>query len=181
MCDVIKTAKSSFLASQRNKYHARRLSKYFDSTPKGCEHMLRLMQGGAKILGSGKYSVVLGDDKFAYKFLIRTEDGWVTYINTFRRSTNPSVPRVYYMQEREGYVFARMELLKPVRANSRYDNFARKVSYFDRDYKNSPLYGEQKGFVRLMHSVNERFGSIDYHAGNVMLRGSTLVLTDPVC
>ncbi len=141
---------------------------------------------GFKFLGCGYYAAVFEsnvDPNLVYKIGRTLSDPFLEYATNSALKQNPHYPRIYdlYTDVDNDWYLVKMEALVPL-PEHKY-SFATKVSSFAReeiiDTDISPemnqLIDEIKRMSKLDDSVN-----IDLDRGNIMMRGVTPVITDPL-
>ena len=168
--------------------------------PMGQEWHDIMEQHGFHVLGVGAYGTVWGHEKLPYALKVfRSYDeayrGWVQTCLKPENKNNPHLPK--FISPRivpiTSEVYAiRMEKLSPVPENlkgivhSTYfvlhnetDRMSRKeTNLFNRFCKANPQWMNALDILRKFQHGTEF--SFDIHAKNIMARGQTLVITDPV-
>jgi hypothetical protein len=159
-----------------------------------------LEQSGYTELGSGIYSVVFGrpGDNIVIKVgHDRPEnDPWVDYVEWIRtQAANPHFPRVgkirWYADKRgRKFYLVPIERLKH---SSEANMYAERLRALDKWVRNGAKVKDLDNFLKRWRSWNKDFlkayvalvrrfpdATVDLHSGNIMARGSTMVLTDPL-
>lgn len=142
-----------------------------------------LIKRGYKILGAGCYSIVfkskLSDS--VIKIGSTLADPWLIYAETVQSINNPHFPKVYNIHQFEhlDYYVARVERLKPIGMNFTDTQYR---SFIDEMLNNRPSSEASRQAVRILNQLLSRmdYAKLDLHLENIMLRGETLVLSDPL-
>jgi hypothetical protein len=144
-------------------------------------------------LGSGFYSSVYTDGKYAYK-LCHFKSNYVAWLFDLRKNKlfdNPYVPKVYhiYVDKHERKCLVKMELLK----EGPDGDMDEKSFKFELGILNYMTDSPKKmgkslrnkvlrhiaDFIRARRDARRRI-CLDMHGGNVMMRQKQIVITDPV-
>lgn len=159
-----------------------------------------LISNGYEELGAGIYSVVFGrpGDNIVIKVGQDTpeEDPWVDYVEWLRGyQNNPHFPRVgkiKWFTDKRGRKFYLVAIERLAHDRSAYsvgeklrsmDDWVKsgaKVKDLERFYKDWRSWNKQlvQAFIDLRRKFPDY--TIDFHQGNIMYRGKTEVLTDPL-
>lgn len=152
----------------------------------------QLIAHGFKPLGTGASGTVFTSEQLGYAVkLFLTEDrGYRTFLDyVFAHGSNPHLPRFRgrIKQINDGCSACRMELLQPVDDHSMeyfetVDEWAVRYLSGSTDVlgrvsdTDTPLFDT---LVDLHHLIRTKRLEYDMHENNIMLRGSTVVITDP--
>lgn len=147
---------------------------------------------GWKPLGEEScYGLVMGHDalpdlvaKIAYR---AHDDGWVPFARHVMANPSPVFPEIYELEDHGDFVVATMERLAPLD----YSNDALWSTYCtassavetEGDYWEREKASLPEALANGLQLVRDRFMSewqLDLHSGNFMVRGSDLVVIDPL-
>lgn len=150
----------------------------------GHEVIQDFLDQGFELLGNGCYAAVFAsktDPNVVYKVGVNVEDPFLDYINLTSFEANEHFPKVHKLHLMEDYYIAVMEALTPVPHH--------KISVCDniRKAARSSAYADDVtiNMVELITEIqklaNRTGNKLDLHDGNIMMRGFTPVITDPLC
>lgn len=161
----------------------------------GRAFIARLEVKGWTSLGSGAFSTVLakGDSKRVIK-VTRRPDGWINYIkwandNGYAGKFAPKVFSYKYIKGKDNLDFSisSMERLPNTLGHLKYSHSAHVVESLlhtaanDNELAGTLLDLVQPGIKEFNQKLRDKFGHLDLHHGNFMVRDSgELVFTDPV-
>ena len=134
-----------------------------------------------EILGRGCYSIVFKskDGKRAIKIGSTLSDPWLVYAQQVEHSSNLHFPKIYYLKccECENYYVAVTERLDQVKSID--DSFNSFRDSMLNNYSN--IASEREAVLLLNRLLNTMdYARLDLHLDNIMLRGDTFVLNDPL-
>jgi len=142
---------------------------------------------GFKMLGHGCYAAVFEsntDPNLVYKVGARVTDPFLAYIQEPSLINNPHFPRIYEIFTDETWYLVKMERLEPtpshkIEMSSELSSVVRGTSNTLQHLKPShELYSIAHQIRELADRLDAK---LDLHQGNVMMRGTTPVITDPLC
>lgn len=137
-----------------------------------------------QFLGNGIEAHVYTDGQYAYKYVRYSSNyiKWLFFLRKHKVLNSQHVPKVKYIYvdpHRERCV-VKMELLRPLQGKE-YEKL-HGMYYKVVDLANSKK--RHTGMNRVLQNigvfVNQYGANIDLHAGNFMMRGNKMVVTDPV-
>ena len=142
---------------------------------------------GFRMLGHGCYAAVFDsnvDPNLVYKVGVRTSDPFLNYIQDPSLVNNPHFPRVYDIHVGEDWYLVKMERLDPLPDYKLVVSNEISSVVSDDSYTLKYLAPSHELFS-IAHQIREMAErldvKIDLHPGNVMMRGVTPVITDPLC
>jgi hypothetical protein len=149
----------------------------------GTQVIKNFMKRGFKLLGDGCYAAVFEsntDPNIVYKVGNNAQDPYLEYINAHIDSEYfPKVHKAYIDYDNSYYVVI-MERLEPLPDHKRK---AVEHTFSEQFEGNQQVPPDMQVIVdhinKLLEGCNDL--KLDLHAGNIMLRGLTPVITDPVC
>lgn len=142
---------------------------------------------GFNMLGSGCYAAVFEsntDPNLVYKVGVRTSDPFLSYIKDQSLTNNPHFPRIHKLFVYDTWYMAEMERLEPVPSHKVYlsKEIRSLVSEKLDQVKELKLTAELRMLTDRIRNLAEQLDcKIDLHQGNIMMRGLTPVITDPLC
>lgn len=160
-----------------------------------------LIKAGYDLVGSGLYANVFirpGEDS-VLKLFNAEDNAYIAFYNLVRNNNNTHFPKFKgrLMKITGWYYAARIEKLEPLPPSFHgYNTFAlmltihallnnrlnnRKISNTERQMVEF-IRNYQPGFLEALQYLHKTLGQqhrLDIHPGNVMLRGDTMVITDP--
>jgi len=175
--------------------HNQDLGGYFRdyAKPDCVEYVNRLIADGWERIGDFScYGVVFRHPerpdrvhKVAYR---AAEDGWVAFAKYALENPNPHFPTFLSFEEKGTFAVADIETLEEMesRGGSHYSDsreIATAVSSGSAARSKQILSRFSVDMARAVEGIRENFAEewkVDLHSGNFMLRGDTLVLTDPL-
>lgn len=150
------------------------------------------MSKGFTLLGHGCYAAVFdsnSDPNLVYKVGVTTSDPFLDYIKLKKDFLeNPHFPKIYstYIDMSNDWYLVTMEKLETVPSHK--IGISNEISTLINDSSaiTSITIKKTKELVSLTAQINKLVNSIpdirlDIHQGNVMMRGVTPVITDPLC
>ena len=154
------------------------------------ETLETLLEQGWYEINRGHFSVVYGHDQSPGRVLKMTDssDGWLHFANLAMNELrdNPHVPQIDFVEPRGDFYLAMMERLEETNFNSKqrrqYQIAKDAIKGFSRSNgEAAPIGDEDAEIADLAYYLRQHNGhnSIDLHDANVMMRGDTLVITDP--
>jgi hypothetical protein len=149
-----------------------------------------LQFGGLKVLGSGMYGCVLEYDDKVIKLFDANDTGYLAFLDIICAHPCKYFPQVFERGEISDLVhYVVMEKLEPIKDWT--DNLERKHLSILRMMGGRKMRRKMNPILReaaaLLHATHKGFLELnvymdeDLHTENVMLRGETLVITDPWC
>ena len=142
---------------------------------------------GFRMLGNGCYAAVFDsnvDPNLVYKIGVRISDPFLSYIKQDELRANPHFPRIYDIMEGDNWYLVKMERLEPIPSHKPFlSNEIQSLVEEEGDAlvhlnPTKELVSIAKHIRTLAESLNVK---VDLHAGNIMMRGTTPVITDPLC
>ena len=140
-----------------------------------------LIKRGYEILGTGCYSIVFKSKRSdsVIKIGSTLADPWLIYAETVQNLNNPHFPKIYKIHQFEhlDYYVARVERLEPIDVD-----FTQYRSFRDEMLNNRPSSEASRQAVYTLNQLLSRmdYAKLDLHLENIMLRGDTFVLSDPI-
>lgn len=142
---------------------------------------------GFKMLGYGCYAAVFDsnvDPNLVYKIGVRASDPFLAYIKQDKLKTNPHFPRIYDILEEDSWYMVKMERLEPIPSHKAL--LSKDIrSLVEEDGDTLSLLTPTHDLMAIAHHIKTLAESlevkVDLHAGNIMMRGTTPVITDPLC
>lgn len=136
---------------------------------------------GFRLLGNGCYAAVFesdSDPNLVYKVGITTDDPYLTYIQSDIKSAHfPKVHKLFVDAENDYYI-VQMERLSPIPEHKRsLVSSIRKQ--FEGEADTAAEYAPVIDLVNVLLNAYEDI-KLDLHEGNIMMRGYTAVITDPL-
>lgn len=157
-----------------------------------------LLAAGYEKAGHGLYANVFirPGENSVLKLFNAEDQAYIDFYNLVRNSNDIHFPKFKgrLMKITEWYYAARMEKLEPLPPTMYGFNTAIIMARLDDLLKDRRLNAQeermlqfmrevQPGFIEVCEYLEKTLGEnhyLDLHAGNVMLRGDTMVVTDPV-
>lgn len=138
-----------------------------------------------KLAGVGYYSAVFEsnvDPNIVYKVGRTLKDPFLDYISMPRLKHNPHFPRVLSLhKDYDNYWYmATIEALTPIPEHKKTLAKTVRDSVHSLDKVSLPEQLKQLLNEVVLFAENDDSVSIDLHSGNIMMRGNTLVITDPL-
>lgn len=147
------------------------------------------IQRNMKQIGYGIEAKVYSDGRYAYKICGYRSAyiGWLFFLKENGYENHPNVPKIEKIIVGKGgnRCVVMMELLKPINCDKLKKEYDTIEKTYDR-YRAKPPKKVRKKLNEVILSIRnfskQRKNGIilDMHLGNVMARGETLVITDPV-
>ena len=125
-------------------------------------------------------------ESYVIKRVNRFDDyGYTAYAKYCRRSyvNNRHLPQIYKIIVRGDFRYFIIEKLKH---NIKAQMLEEKINdYFYKSYKTNPINWKKnnalKKVLNKIRKLSKTCGEIDIHYNNIMMRGKTFVITDPLC
>ncbi len=142
---------------------------------------------GFNMLGHGCYAAVFEsntDPNLVYKGGTRSSDPFLAYIQEPTLARNIHFPRIYDIVINKDWYLVKMERLEPLPSHKL--EMSDEISSVVRGENNTLRYLEPTDdLYSLAHQIRELADrldvKLDLHQGNIMMRGLTPVITDPLC
>jgi len=153
-----------------------------------------LAQYGFRYVGQGFYGIVFEKPGYPYIFKVFKEDpGYLSYVRFCKsHQDNVHIPKIKgnIIKINDDTYAIRTEKLRPIEgrvgnAITSMSNYMRKIYRYERlsDFAKQDLEElsvEYPGIYELFKYFLENGYNLDMHSENLMMRGSDIVLTDPV-
>ncbi len=142
---------------------------------------------GFNMLGSGCYAAVFEsnvDPNLVYKVGISTTDPFLSYIQDSSLADNLHFPRIYDIAYLNGGYLVKMERLEPIPSHKvEMSKELRSVVHDDiHTLKHLKASNELSRIATRIRELADSLDvKLDLHEGNIMMRGVTPVITDPLC
>lgn len=144
-----------------------------------------LINKGFRILGEGYYSAVYEsnyDPNLVYKIGRTLDDPFLVYVSDTEIKNNIHFPKLYdlYIDNENDWYLAKMECLTPLPDHKK--TVAQTIESYAKDQINSvALSNDMKYLLERIYNISEQHDfKLDLHEGNIMMRGVTPVITDPL-
>lgn len=138
-----------------------------------------------KLLGAGYYAAVFEssvDPNLVYKIGRTINDPFITYATSTEYSNNIHFPKIYdiYFDIEDDWYIAKMEALTPL-PEHKY-SLAKAIEKFAKgEAEGSELSCDLRKLLSGVSKLSEACEfAIDLHRNNIMTRGTTIVVTDPL-
>ena len=142
---------------------------------------------GFRMLGHGCYAAVFDsnvDPNLVYKIGVRISDPFLNYIQETKLKSNPHFPRIYDVMCGDDWYLVKMERLEPIPSHKTFlSNEIRSLVKEEGDalVHLTPTH-ELMSIAHHIRTLAESLEvKVDLHQGNIMMRGTTPVITDPLC
>jgi hypothetical protein len=139
------------------------------------------------VIGTGLYSSVLSRPDLNYVVKIFYKDrGYETYLKYMTKyQNNPHVPKMRgkVMSVGSGFKVVRLERLEAYSGTPEQQEIIAAIrEYIDMGNASRQLFAENFPFPQMIPVLNDilKHTGLDMHTGNIMFRGSTPVITDPL-
>lgn len=151
-----------------------------------------LINHGYNFVGDGSYARVVGKDAqpFVVKIFSKNDTAYISYLKLISAIKNEHFPIIYGKPRlvKDSYYGVKIERLTEIRkfAESGLSLLIEQFIYdLEGPMKISKLPETHPSLAEALlliysHIVKPRLGHFDIHDGNVMMRGSTIVFSDPV-
>lgn len=156
---------------------------------------------GWKIVGQGAYSIVLDkpNSKFVIKANLKPDPGFSQFALICHKYNNPHFPVISEVRQiKVGNIILYIYMIEKLRKPSENDYIVDEVAHysenaitFDESVENyydnmesivSDYFKKRPKLVEAINiiSKNKKFFRVDMHPDNFMMRGKTVVITDPL-
>lgn len=161
-------------------------SRYFSAVWK------LLIDTGFVLLGSGAFSTVFEYDNRVFKLNIQSPyktDGWYGYAMGAMKSNHPNCIKVHSIKNNGKLYCAEIEKLTPIFNPDSTCPYTMKEWFTKDDHGNvtkimewlNISYTSAVDLIMIVRRAKlETGGSLDIHGYNVMMRGDTIVISDPI-
>lgn len=142
---------------------------------------------GFRMLGNGCYAAVFDsnvDPNLVYKIGVRASDPFLAYIKQDELRANPHFPRIYDIMEGDNWYLVKMERLEHIPSHKTFlSNEIRSLVEDEGDalVHLAPTPDLMSIAAHIRNLAEDLYVKVDLHAGNIMMRGNTPVITDPLC
>jgi hypothetical protein len=142
---------------------------------------------GFNMLGNGCYAAVFDsnvDPNLVYKIGVRTSDPFLDYIQQSSLQANPHFPRIYDIACGDNWYLVKMERLEPIPSHKTFlSNEIRSLVEDEGDalVHLTPTPDLMAIAAQIRNLAEALDVKVDLHQGNIMMRGNTPVITDPLC
>lgn len=153
-----------------------------------------LKAAGYKLLGAGVFGEVYGSEKHNNVVKLgkrgkADSDGYVAFAQRVHagqygrdegRARSPSLPKIFHFKRRSSWYVAVLEKLTPLEGETEAErnSLLLIVQGTAEAPKNLPRYATAA--AELVRDISREGWSVDMHAGNFLMRGKTVVITDPL-
>lgn len=142
---------------------------------------------GFRMLGSGCYAAVFDsnvDPNLVYKIGARTSDPFLDYIKDTSLQANPHFPKIYDIMCADEWYLVKMERLEPIPCHKTFlpSEIRSLVCNRSDTLTHLTVTAELTAITSRIQELSDALSvKVDLHEGNIMMRGTTPVITDPLC